>query len=156
MKELKIPLIKNGTVIDHITAGNAIKVLKILEIPQHVSSTVSVAINVRSHRGKKDIVKPASRALVRGFEPSPFQVPVWKRSVFMLGSDVQGIGVKKHLFGPGPIRLAKTGYRPVVVGGIEHIETIDPVFGDAGKIDKIKVHPFCKRNQGRLSNQGPF
>ena len=26
-KELKIPLIKNGTVIDHITAGNAVKVL---------------------------------------------------------------------------------------------------------------------------------
>jgi len=30
MKELKIPLIKDGTVIDHITAGNAVKVLHIL------------------------------------------------------------------------------------------------------------------------------
>lgn len=63
MKELKIPLIKNGTVIDHITAGNAIKVLKILSIPQNLSSTVSVAINVKSHLGKKDIVKVENREL---------------------------------------------------------------------------------------------
>ena len=27
MKELKIQTIKNGTVIDHITAGNSVKVL---------------------------------------------------------------------------------------------------------------------------------
>jgi len=57
MKELKIPLIKNGTVIDHITSGNAIKVLRILSIPQNLSSTVSVAINVKGHLGNKDIVK---------------------------------------------------------------------------------------------------
>ena len=63
MKELKIPLIKNGTVIDHIKSGNAIKVLKILEIPENLSSTVSVAINVKSHLGSKDIVKVENREL---------------------------------------------------------------------------------------------
>jgi len=63
MKELKIPLIKNGTVIDHITCGNAIKVLRILGIPENLSSTVSVAINVRSHLGSKDIVKVENREL---------------------------------------------------------------------------------------------
>ena len=63
MKELKIPLIKNGTVIDHINSGNAIKVLRILEIPQNLSSTVSVAINVKSHLGSKDIVKVENREL---------------------------------------------------------------------------------------------
>ena len=36
-KELKIPRIKNGTVIDHITAGNAVKVLHILGIPSSTS-----------------------------------------------------------------------------------------------------------------------
>ena len=63
MKELKIPLIKNGTVIDHITSGNAIKVLRILSIPQNLSSTVSVAINVKGHLGNKDIVKVENREL---------------------------------------------------------------------------------------------
>ena len=63
MKELKIQPIENGTVIDHITAGNAIKVLRILGIPEGHLSTISVAINVKSHLGKKDIVKIENREL---------------------------------------------------------------------------------------------
>jgi len=65
MKPLKIPPIKNGTVIDHITAGNAVKVLKILGIPKQHSFIVSVAINVKSRMGKKDIVKVENRELAR-------------------------------------------------------------------------------------------
>jgi aspartate carbamoyltransferase regulatory subunit len=62
-KELKIPRIKNGTVIDHITAGNAVKVLHIIGIPRSTSSVVSVAINVKSKLGKKDILKVENREL---------------------------------------------------------------------------------------------
>jgi len=62
-KELKIPLIRDGTVIDHITAGNAVKVLHILGIPKSTSSVVSVAMNVRSKFGKKDIVKVENREI---------------------------------------------------------------------------------------------
>ena len=63
VKELKIPPIKNGTVIDHITAGNAVKVLHILGIPKGSSSIISVAMNVKSKYGKKDIVKVENREL---------------------------------------------------------------------------------------------
>ena len=63
MKELKITPIKDGTVIDHITPGNAIKVLHILKLPESTSSVVSAAINVRSKMGKKDIVKIENREL---------------------------------------------------------------------------------------------
>ena len=62
-KELTIPRIKSGTVIDHITAGNAVKVLHILGIPKTSSSIVSVAMNVKSKFGKKDIVKVENREL---------------------------------------------------------------------------------------------
>jgi aspartate carbamoyltransferase regulatory subunit len=62
-KELKIPRIKEGTVIDHIPGGNAVKVLRILRIPDESSSVVSVAINVKSKMGKKDIVKVENREL---------------------------------------------------------------------------------------------
>ena len=62
-KELKVPRIKNGTVIDHITAGNAVKVLHILGIPNASSSIVSVAMNVKSKLGRKDIVKVENREL---------------------------------------------------------------------------------------------
>ena len=62
-KELKVPRINNGTVIDHITAGNAVKVLHILGIPEKSSSTISVVMNVKSKMGKKDIVKVENREL---------------------------------------------------------------------------------------------
>ena len=62
-KELKIPRIKNGTVIDHIDAGNAVKVLHILGIPKTSTFVVSVAMNVKSRMGKKDIVKVENREL---------------------------------------------------------------------------------------------
>jgi len=62
-KELKIPLIESGTVIDHIEPGNAVKVLHILGIPQKSTSVVSVAMNVKSRMGRKDIVKIENREL---------------------------------------------------------------------------------------------
>ena len=57
MKELKVQPIKDGTVIDHITPGNALKVLKILGIEGKEGSIISIAMNVVGKRGKKDIVK---------------------------------------------------------------------------------------------------
>jgi aspartate carbamoyltransferase regulatory subunit len=63
MKELKVTPIKNGTVIDHITPGFAVKVLHVLKIPETTSSVVSVAMNVKSRFGKKDIVKVENREL---------------------------------------------------------------------------------------------
>lgn len=63
MKELKVSPIKNGTVIDHIPAGRAVKVLHIMKIPESTSSVVSVAMNVPSKLGKKDIVKVENREL---------------------------------------------------------------------------------------------
>jgi aspartate carbamoyltransferase regulatory subunit len=65
VKELKVQPIKNGTVIDHITPGCALKVLKILRIPGDVGggSIISVVMNVEGGSGKKDIVKIENREL---------------------------------------------------------------------------------------------
>ena len=64
MRELRVTPIKNGTVIDHIPAGMALKVLKILGIEEGVSSTVTVAMHVPSKAmGWKDIVKVEDREL---------------------------------------------------------------------------------------------
>lgn len=64
MKELKVTPIRNGTVIDHIRSGLAMKVLKILNIGEEISSTVSVVMHVPSkHLGWKDIVKVEDREL---------------------------------------------------------------------------------------------
>lgn len=65
MKELKVQPIRNGTVIDHISPGNGLRVLHILNIPQPgMTSTVTAAINVPSKgKGRKDIVKVEDREL---------------------------------------------------------------------------------------------
>ncbi len=58
-KELKVSRIKNGTVIDHIPAGRAMEVLRILKITGKEGFMVLIAMNVYSKKlkGKKDIIK---------------------------------------------------------------------------------------------------
>ncbi|NLA39194.1 MAG: aspartate carbamoyltransferase regulatory subunit [Methanomicrobiales archaeon] len=61
---LLVSPIRNGTVIDHITAGEALNVLKILGITGSTGECLSIATNVVSKRlGKKDIVKVENREL---------------------------------------------------------------------------------------------
>ncbi|MGF7119139.1 aspartate carbamoyltransferase regulatory subunit [Methanobacterium oryzae] len=61
--KLKVKPIRNGTVIDHITANRALSVLKILDLPNE-KNTVTVAMNVSSSQmGSKDIVKIEGREL---------------------------------------------------------------------------------------------
>jgi aspartate carbamoyltransferase regulatory subunit len=63
--ELKVKPIKNGTVIDHITGGQALNVLKILGIAGATDAQVSVVMNVGSEKhGRKDIVKVEDRELL--------------------------------------------------------------------------------------------
>jgi len=66
-KTLRVSKIRDGTVIDHITAGNALEVLKILGITDHVKSVVTVGMNVPSKTlGLKDMVKIEGRELKSG------------------------------------------------------------------------------------------
>jgi aspartate carbamoyltransferase regulatory subunit len=62
--ELRVSKIENGTVIDHITGGQAFNVLAILGIDGSSGEEVSVGMNVPSDRlGRKDIVKVEGREL---------------------------------------------------------------------------------------------
>jgi aspartate carbamoyltransferase regulatory subunit len=61
---LLINPISNGTVIDHITGGEGLTVLRILKITGSTSECVSVATNVLSNAlGTKDVVKIENREL---------------------------------------------------------------------------------------------
>ncbi|WP_421908608.1 aspartate carbamoyltransferase regulatory subunit [Methanolacinia petrolearia] len=61
---LLISPIRDGTVIDHITGGEALVVLRILGITGTTKETISVGTNVGSRiSGKKDIVKISNREL---------------------------------------------------------------------------------------------
>jgi aspartate carbamoyltransferase regulatory subunit len=63
-EELRVSKIRSGTVIDHISGGQALNVLAILDIDGTRGETVSVGMNVPSDRlGRKDIVKVEGREL---------------------------------------------------------------------------------------------
>lgn len=63
---LLISPIHNGTVIDHITSGEALNVLRIIGITGATTESISVATNVKSSKiGKKDIVKIENRELCK-------------------------------------------------------------------------------------------
>ncbi len=63
-KSLRVRKIKNGTVIDHISPGNALNVLKIVGITGKEGMIISIAINVSSGKSDlKDVVKIENKEL---------------------------------------------------------------------------------------------
>jgi len=61
---LRVSKIENGTVIDHISASQALNVLAILGIDGLGDDVVSIGMNVPSDRlGRKDVVKVEGREL---------------------------------------------------------------------------------------------
>ena len=61
VEDIKIPPIRNGTVIDHITDGQSLNVLKILGVNENnIDSSISIGIHVSTNKAGmkwKDIVK---------------------------------------------------------------------------------------------------
>ncbi|NHI83506.1 MAG: aspartate carbamoyltransferase regulatory subunit [Candidatus Thorarchaeota archaeon] len=61
---IRVVKIDAGTVIDHIRAGHALDVLKILGITGREGSVITIAMNITSSKiGRKDIVKLEKRLL---------------------------------------------------------------------------------------------
>ncbi|MDG6220169.1 MAG: aspartate carbamoyltransferase regulatory subunit [Candidatus Thermoplasmatota archaeon] len=57
-RKLKVKPIDNGTVIDHIPAGMAFKILAIISKGRELNKPMTLAINVDSKKmGRKDIIK---------------------------------------------------------------------------------------------------
>jgi len=63
-KDLIVRKIKEGTVIDHIPAGQVLNVMKILRIRGTEDYSVAMVMNVESEKlGKKDMLKVENREL---------------------------------------------------------------------------------------------
>jgi aspartate carbamoyltransferase regulatory subunit len=62
----RVTAIRNGTVIDHIPSGQAMRVLEMLNIGKATSVPVSMVMNVPSKKmGTKDIIKVEDRELTQ-------------------------------------------------------------------------------------------
>ncbi len=65
--QLLVRRIKDGTVVDHIENGKALRVLRILDITGREGNVVTVAMNVPSSKhNKKDIIKVENKFLEKG------------------------------------------------------------------------------------------
>ena len=63
-RTLRVSKIRNGTVIDHITKGHAMDVVRILGIDGRSVGVVTIAMNVPSEKlGVKDMIKVEGREL---------------------------------------------------------------------------------------------
>lgn len=63
-KTLSVSAIKNGTVIDHIRAGQALRIVKLLRILDNKKNKVTLGLNLPSKLlGFKDLIKIESRVL---------------------------------------------------------------------------------------------
>jgi len=64
-KKLLVSAIKNGTVIDHIERGNALQIIKLLNLPSE-KKVVTVGLNLPSEEMKyKDLIKVEGRELTK-------------------------------------------------------------------------------------------
>ncbi|MBD3164652.1 aspartate carbamoyltransferase regulatory subunit [Candidatus Woesearchaeota archaeon] len=64
-REIKIPAIKDGTVIDHIPSRITFKIMRLID-PQEYNHTINLALNLNSKKmGKKGIIKLSSRKLTQ-------------------------------------------------------------------------------------------
>ena len=62
-KTLSVSAIKDGTVIDHISAGHALKIVRLLDLASH-KQVVTIGLNLPSGSlGVKDIIKVAGKEL---------------------------------------------------------------------------------------------
>jgi len=62
----RVTAIRNGTVIDHIPSGHAMRVLEMLGVDKATSVPVSMVMNVPSKKmGTKDIIKVEDRELTQ-------------------------------------------------------------------------------------------
>ena len=61
-KTLSVNAIDSGTVIDHIPAGQAIRMIHLLKLANH-KNQVTIGVNLKSKTGLKDLIKMENRHL---------------------------------------------------------------------------------------------
>jgi aspartate carbamoyltransferase regulatory subunit len=121
-KEIKVEKIKDGTVIDHISSGQALNVLRILGITkQHPSASVTVAMNVFSSKAdRKDIVKIEGREL-KGTEVGKISLISPNATINIIRNEE--VFEKKKVSLPASIKSVVTCANPNCITNVEAVET---------------------------------
>jgi len=135
--ELKVSAIRNGTVIDHIPAGNAFQVVKLLNLDES-SRQIYFGTNLDSKKfGKKGIIKISNKffeleeiSKIALVAPSATLIEIRDYEVTKKG--------KVHL--PETVEKIVKCFNPKCVTNIQHIPTKFKVIED----HKGNMKLFCK------------
>ncbi len=142
-KEIIIPAIKNGTVIDHIPSRVTFRVMRLLD-PQEYEHTINVALNLESDKmGKKGIIKISDRVLTQE-EVNKVSILAPEVSV----SIIKDYSVKKKIVVKLPERIEKI----VKCNNPKCITNIEPVDTSFSVISKkpLKIRcKYCERSMSR-------
>lgn len=139
-KQLLVSAIKNGTVIDHISAGHALKIIRLLNLADH-NKVVTVGLNLPSKTMKiKDLIK------VEGLELTAEEINrvaiLAPRATINIIKSYQ-VAKKFHVSIPETIEYVVICPNPKCVTNNENMSSKFHVLSDGGKI-KLKCH-YCEK-----------
>lgn len=141
-KQLKVDPIKNGTVIDHISAGQALQVIDLVNL-KHPNNLMMIGVNLNSNKmGKKDIIKIENRVLtddevnsIALISPNASLIIIKDFEVIKKKKIELPEKIKKHLICPNP-------------ACVTNIEKVETKFELAGK-DPVEVRcVYCEKKYG--------
>lgn len=139
-KKLLVAAIKDGTVIDHIAARQALKIINILNLAEH-NNLVTVGLNLPSKDfGVKDLIKIAKRELTPE-EVNQIAILAPKASINII-RDYEIVN-KFDVHIPGLIEHIIVCPNPKCITNNEDVDTKFHVIKRNGSV-KIKCH-YCEK-----------
>lgn len=142
-KEIVVPAIKEGTVIDHIPSRVTFKIMKLAD-PQEYEHVITVGLNLQSKKiGKKGVIKISDRFLTEE-EVNKVAILAPQASVSIIKNYEVSKKIRVHV--PQVIEKIVKCSNPNCITNVEnvktrfHLETENPL--------KIRCD-YCERTMGR-------
>ena len=151
MREFKVAPIRNGTVIDHITAGQALNVLKILGVNEYnIDSSIIVMMRVPTKKeagGWKDVVKVEDRELdTKTVDKIALISP---NATIVIIRDYSVAEKKKVTLSPVITRLVRCSNPNCITN---KNEPVDPEFDVVSKDPPTLRCMYCDRTLSKISD----
>jgi aspartate carbamoyltransferase regulatory subunit len=140
-KTLSVPAIKEGTVIDHIRAGQALKIIRLLRLNSN-ENRVTVGLNLKSASGGlKDIIKVENVLLT---EAQAAQIAIFSSSATVNVIQNYEVAKKFKVQMPDTIAIVLACPNPRCIVNIEKIPTRFKVEENQGKV--FLRCQFCEKH----------
>lgn len=144
-KKLSVSAIKNGTVIDHIRAGQALRIMRLLQVLDRNKNKVTLGLNLPSQTlGLKDLIKIENRMLTND-EANDIVVFAPEATINI----IEEFEVKQKITTHLPESIANVFLCPnrACITTIEKVNTVFHI-SELGKMVKLTCH-YCEKEFDR-------